>query len=316
MGDEKLEILEMLKEGKIEPADALRLIEALEAGNQKRDNEKTGDSSKKSAAVQDAMNSVKETLAGIGPFVGRMVGEISTEFQKDRNFPGESEAEELPELEIEDNRIPIDPGMKLFIRNDKQEGPGGGDVFIEGIEGDACEVEGEAAKNLRILRSSSGPVIRWSGGPLKIKVPATVEELFAYTLGGDMHVGALDCPAQLKSMGGDLRLMSPSRHFQAKTMGGNIRLRLGPEFCEASEANTMGGNIRIDVAEGAPLIETEATTMGGSIMVADELGRIRKGGNLGKQKITVTLGEGQPGSRLKVKTMGGNIEIGRVHDAE
>jgi hypothetical protein len=314
MGMEKLEILEMLKEGKIEVADAARLLDALEDGMKKRGSRGEGDSSKKHAAVQDAMNSVKETLAGIGPLVGRMVGEISTEFQRDRNFPGESEGEELPEMEAPENRFRIEAGQKLFIRNDKQEGPGGGDVYIEGIDGGTCEFEGDEAKNLRVLRSSSGPVIRWSGGTLKIKVPATVEELLAYTLGGDLQVGKLGCPARLKSMGGDLRLTSPSRHFHAKTMGGNIRLRLGPEFCEPSEAKTMGGNIRVDVADGLPITETEAVTMGGSIMVSDELGRVRKGGNLGKQKINITLGDGQPGSRLKVKTMGGNIEIGRARD--
>ena len=313
MGDEKLEILEMLSEGKIAVADAARLIDALEASRQKRDGD--GGSAKKSAAVQDAMTSVKETLAGIGPLIGRMVGEISMEFQKDRNFPGESEAEELPELDAPGGRFVIEEGMKLFVRNDKREGPGGGDVFLEGIEGDTCEIEAQDAKNLRVLSSSSGPVIRWSGGPLTVRVPATVDELFAYTLGGDLQVGALACPAQLKSMGGDLRLTSPSRRFQAKTMGGNIRITLGPEFCEPSEAKTMGGNIRVDVTAGTRATETEATTMGGSIIVDDEFGHVSKGGNLGKQRVTITLGEGQPGSQLKVKTMGGNIEIGRARHA-
>jgi hypothetical protein len=316
MGNEKLEILEMLKEGRIDVDDAARLIEALEEGKQRRDSDRDGGAAKKSAAVQDAMVSVKETLAGIGPLVGRMVGEISTEFTKDRNFPGENEAEELPEMEAPDGRLVIEEGARLFVRNDKRDGPGGGDLFFEGVEGDVCEIESGEAKNLRVLRSSSGPVIRWSGGPLHIKVPATVDELFAYTLGGDLQCGELACPAQLKSMGGDLRLTSPSRRFQAKTMGGNIRLRLGPEFCEPSEAKTMGGNIRVDVIEGMPATETEATTMGGSILIDDEFGRISKGGNLGKQKVTVTLGEGQPGSRLKIQTMGGNIEIGRARDVQ
>jgi hypothetical protein len=312
MTEEKREILRMLSEGKIDVDQTERLLVALEEGQHKREKEKKSTSARKHQAIQDTLSSVKEALAGVGPTVARIAGEITTEFQKERTFPGEMDAEELPPLECVDNRLPIEEGAKLFIRNDRTDGPGGGDLSIESTAGDTCEIESGDARNLRILRSSSGPVIRWSGGPLKVKVPSTVAEVFGYTLGGKADVSELHCPVQIKSMGGDLRLIGLKRRFKAKTMGGNIRLKLSKSCCEPSEAKTMGGNIRVDVAEGMPRTETRAVTMCGTILVDDGLGQIKQSGGLGQQKVTVDLGDGEPGSTLKVKTMGGNIEIRRV----
>jgi hypothetical protein len=314
MSDEKREILGMLSDGKIDVDEAERLLLALEAGAKKRGTHDGTGSSRKQQAVQDALNSVREVLAGVGPMVGRVAGEISTEFQKDRNFPGEMEAEELPLLEHEGDRFPVAEGEKLFIRNDKVDGPGGGDLIVTTTADHLCLYQGDGAKNVRILSSSSGPVIRWSGGLLRVQVPAQVAELFAFTLGGDSELTDLPCPAQVKSMGGDLQLTDLGHRFKAKTMGGNIRLKLPVTGDEASEAKTMGGNIRIEVAEESIGTATEAVTLGGTILVDEELGAIDRGSNLGKKRVRIDLGEGETKASLKVKTMGGNIEIRRCHD--
>ena len=312
MSEEKKEILRLLSEGKINVDGAERLLVALEEGRRKSAAESRKASSRRQPAVQEALNSVREALAGVGPLVGRIAGEISTEFQKERNFPGESEAEELPELEYEDNHFTIGEGMKLYVRNDKNGGPGGGGLCIVSVPGKECLVEGEDARNLRVKRSSSGPVIRWAGGALKVRVPETVSDVYAYTLGGDAEVGELHCPVHIKSMGGDLRLTGLKHRFKAKTMGGNIRLGLGAGGLDTSEAKTMGGNIRIEVSPDTPGIETEAVTMCGNIIVDDELGHIERTNNVAMQKMTISLGSGEPHSKLKVKTMGGNIEVRRT----
>lgn len=312
MSEEQREILQMLSEGKIGVEDAERLLGALEEGRRRDETEAQSGAARKQPAVQEALTSVREALAGLGPMVGRIAGEISTEFQKERNFPGEHEAEELPDLERDGNRFTVPQGAKLYIRNDKHGGPGGGDLEIVGTEGEQCVMEGEEARNLRVLRSSSGPVIRWSGKPLKVLVPATVSEVYAYTLGGDAEVGALHCPVSVKSMGGDLQLSGLTHRFRAKTMGGNIRLGLGAGHLENSEAKTMGGNIRVDISPQAPSLEVEAVTMCGNIVVDDELGHIERTSNVASQKMKVNLGPGTPESALKVKTMGGNIEVRRT----
>lgn len=314
MSDEQREILGMLAEGRIDVAEAERLLAALEEGERRREAGDRG-GGRRQAGVQEALHSVRETLAGIGPMMGRMAGEIATEFQKDHTFPGESEAGALPEIEdIEDGRFAVAAGERLYIRNDKVDGPGGGDLVVAGVAGDRCELAGGEARNLRVLRSSSGPVVRWAGGPLTVRVPETAAEVLAYTLGGDARVGGVGCPVQVKSMGGDLLLDGPERRFQAKTMGGNIRIRLGAAGCEASEARTMGGNIRIDVDPAAPRTEVEAATLGGSILVEESLGAVDRGSGLGKQKWTVRLGDGEPASSLRLRTTGGNVEIRRARD--
>jgi hypothetical protein len=312
MSEEQREILQMLSEGKLDVEAAERLLAALEAGRRKDQAEAQGHSSRTQAGVQDALSSVREVLAGIGPMVGRIAGEISTEFQKERNFPGESEAEELPDVECEGNRFRVAPGQKLYIRNDRRGGPGGGDLSIVSVPGEECTMEGDQVRNLRVLGSSSGPVIRWSGNPLRVAVPSTVSELYAYTLGGDAEVGELHCPVRLTSMGGDLQLSGLKHRFKAKTMGGNIRLGLGAGNLEDSEAKTMGGNIRVDVSPEAPCIQVVAVTMCGNIVVDDQLGHIERKSSLATQKMKVNLGSGPPDSALKVKTMGGNIEVRRI----
>jgi len=314
MSDEQREILGMLAEGRIDVAEAERLLAALAEGEKQRQaGERTG--GRRQAGVQEALHSVRETLAGIGPMMGRMAGEIATEFQKDHTFPGESEAGALPEIEdLADGRFAVAAGERLYVRNDKVDGPGGGDMIIEGIAGDRCELEAGEARNLRVLRSSSGPVVRWSGGPLTVRVPGTAAEVLAYTLGGDARVGGVGCPVQVKSMGGDLLLADLGRRFQAKTMGGNIRIKLGAAGCEASEARTMGGNIRVDVDPAVPRTEAEAVTMGGSILVEEAVGEVDRSSSLGKQRWTVRLGGGDPAGSLRLKTMGGNIEIRRARD--
>ncbi len=311
MSTEQREILQMLSEGKIGVEDAERLLGALEEGRRRDEAEAQSGGARKQPAVQEALNSVREMLAGLGPMVGRIAGEISTEFQKERNFPGEHEAEELPDLEREGNQFTVSAGEKLYIRNDKRGGPGGGDLEILGTDGERCIMAGDEARNLRVLRSSSGPVIRWSGKSLKVFVPTTVSEVYAYTLGGDASVGALHCPVSVKSMGGDLQLSGLSHRFRAKTMGGNIRLGLSAGRLENSEAKTMGGNIRVDISPEAPSLEVEAMTMCGNIVVDDELGHIERTSNVASQKMKVNLGPGTPEAALKVKTMGGNIEVRR-----
>jgi len=315
MGEEQKEILKMLAEGKISIEEAERLLTALDTGKQRRQAESEEPrKQQKQQTVHEALNSVREVVAGIGPLVGRLVGEISTEIQKDRNFPGETDAEELPALEVHDGGFPIDAGTRLYIRCDKDGGPGTGDLTVESISGDICRLEADEARNLRVLRSSSGPVIRWAGGPIKVLVPHTVSELFAYTLNGDLALGRVECPVRLKSMGGDMVLGGPVHRCYAKALGGQIKLTLGPDSREPTELKTMGGDVQVAVLAGTPTTDVEAVTIGGSIVVEDTLGEVKKGVNLGRQKVQVCLGEGQPTASLKIKTMGGNIEIRRAGD--
>ena len=215
---------------------------------------------------------------------------------------------------LKDSSFVIAGAEKLFIRSDKEGGPGAGDLLVETIEGNTCRLTAGEAKNLRVLHSNSGPVIRWAGGPLKVQVPLTVYEVYAYTLGGDLRINNVQCPIRLKSMSGDVILDGLSRQCYAKALGGNIKFKLGPGYSEPAELVAMGGNIRVEVLADAPGTSTEAITMGGSIVVEDELGQVKKGINLGRQKVKVLLGQGESVSFLKIKTMGGNIEIRRARD--
>lgn len=314
MTEERTEILRLLADGKIDVDAAHRLLEAAEEGQRRRRQQARSGLGRGQQAIQEALTSVKDTVAGIGPMIGRIAGEIGAEFQKERTFPGENEAEELPDQECEGNTFPIAEGKKLFIRSDKGGEPGGGELCLVSVDGDRCELEGDQIHDLRVLASASGPVIRWTGGLLKVKIPSTVAEVFAHTLTGNAQVDSLPCPIQIKSMGGDLHLVGLTREFKVKTMGGNIRIGLGPGSTEPCEASTMGGNIRVEVSENTLRTETEAVTTGGSILIDDDLGRTKKGGYPGRQRIDVWLGRGEDGSTLKVKTMGGNIEIRKAAD--
>ena len=79
MSQEQTEILQMLAGGAISVEEAERLLNALAEGQKKAAAAAGGGSQCKQQGVQEALHSVREAVAGIGPTVARMVGEISTE---------------------------------------------------------------------------------------------------------------------------------------------------------------------------------------------------------------------------------------------
>ena len=74
MSDERREVLSLLSEGRIDVDGAERLLEALEDGREKREPPR-GAGSRAQKTVQEALSAVRDTVAGLGPMVGRIAGE-------------------------------------------------------------------------------------------------------------------------------------------------------------------------------------------------------------------------------------------------
>jgi len=302
VSEEQKEILQLLADKSITVEEAERLLGALADGQRRREATDAPGSERK-RGVQEVITSVRDTLSEIGPAIRDLVGDSTDDF-------GDQESGTSMPI----SPIPLPAGSRLIIKNDRYRGRSGGDLSIEGADVEQCEFLGGRLRNLRIHPDPRGATIRWSGGHLRLRVPANLGELTATTMGGDIEVDGLACPLAVKSMGGDLDLCGLSREFKAKTMGGAVTLILTREWAGDSSAVTMGGNINATVFEAMEATRVQAETLGGQIEIRDRLEAPPTHSTSGVHRTVIQIGNGNPSSHLKLKTMGGNITLRKVND--
>jgi hypothetical protein len=317
MSEERKEILRMVADRVITVDDAERLLRALAEGERREESSPPppprGHRRGRARGMGMALGGLGEALAGIGPMVRAVVEDAVSGLADATLELGDDDEEGLEAVDLADGRFRLEPGAKLVIRNDRRQGQGGGDLILERVEGEECELVGEEAENLRVFVGERKAVVRWAGGLLRVRVPASVRELKAMTLGGDIEVMGVPCEQSLKTMGGGLYLREMSASFKAKTMGGGIDLSLAPTWRGSAKATSMGGTIQVQVPRGIAL-RVEARTMGGTIDVPSGLGRVLRTRGTAKQKVELELGEGDSRGELELKTMGGDIRFRELAD--
>ena len=181
-------------------------------------------------------------------------------------------------------------------------------------------------------------VLRASGGD--VRIDGITGELGLKTSGGDATVTRTVGPIDLASSGGNLEIVHVDGDVRVKTSGGNIALR--DIFGDVS-ARSSGGELEIDGVDGAVDLRTsggstsvvflgdpegEIKGSGGSIdvFVRDdarcELDAKSGGGGIevdleldqvyerAAQSVSGALGRGGP--KLKLRSSGGGIRIGRL----
>jgi DUF4097 and DUF4098 domain-containing protein YvlB len=311
MSDERKEILRMLAEKVITVDDAERLLRALDDGDKKRREKEPRPGSSTRDSLRVSLDSLGEALSEVGPSVKGVVQEAVSSLAGLRLDEEDDDEEEG--TEVTDKTFALTEGTRLIIRNTPRPKTGNANLSIEAVEGDGCEIISDDARNVRVRKGTSRTTIEWTSGSLLVRVPATVSELKAGTMGGDIGVQGLACGTVIKTMGGDLSLKGVSGGFTAKTMGGSISIRLDPAWHGASKAVTMGGAVSLFAPQGVNA-NVRATTMGGRVDIEDGLGRVIRGSSFVNQRIDLTLGEKEPASTLMLKTMGGDISIRRLAD--
>lgn len=304
MSAERMEILKMVAEKVITVEEGERLLRALGDGEQRR-REPEGQGPFRRPGLVGAMEGFGEALAGIGPMVRGVVEEAMAGVGLDL---GEEE-DEYDAGEVLGRTFPVGPDTELVVRDDPRIGCGV-DLELLGTTSTQCEVLDEGSTGARITRRGSRVIIRTSKDHLRVRIPNTVGRVQAVTLGGDITVRGLAAPLTLRSAGGNLELEGICKALKAKTAGGNIRLDLTDEWTGDSRIATMGGTITVRVPARIRA-QILAGTMGGQVKVEEGLGQIRRQQKLAKEKVEVNLGDG--GSSLEIKTVGGDINLRRLH---
>jgi len=322
MSDAERDILKLLADKVITVDEAERLLKALNEREKREEGSKSwgGHAHRMGRAfewrgprhVGRAFESFGEMLADIGPMIKNAVEDVVTGLLGEE--PGESDEEELKDVEPIDGKYELPTGTHLVILNDWKEGHEKGDLVIQGVAGNFCRIDNQSSKNVRVQQGSSHLMIRWGGGPLRIEVPETVSMLKVSTKGGNISVKQIGCEMNLKILAGNLEMFDLVKNFRAKTMGGNIALILSKVWQGRARVHTMGGNITLSIPREASL-QVEAATMGGAIRVAENIRQLEsKQFFPGKSHVKVQIGEENTDSFIALKAVGGDIELRKVAD--
>ncbi len=304
MSEGQKQILQMLAENKISVEDAERLLKALKEGDQKREEHSKRD--KGARSMSTTLESLGETLAGIGPMIKNALEDVAVGMSGDElTYAKDEDFETIP---LDENGFEVQEGHDLYIVSTKKEGRRSCDLNIKGGEEKRCVLEAEDIENIRVLKGDSLYIVKWTGGYLKAMVPSTVKKLKAKTRGGDVTAENISSPLSINTLGGDLEALGMKTDFNAKTMGGDINVTLEKDWIGEGTVHTMGGDIDILLPNGVST-SLKATTMGGKIKVSKELGEVESKNPFPGSSVKVNIGSDSPASHLSIKTMGGNINL-------
>lgn len=299
----------MLAEKIITVEDAEKLLKALDEGERRR--AEAGRSRPRTFhhfMRPDAFTGVGQALAGIGPMVHEAVHEAMEGVQ---NVIVVKEDEEgAQELTNADRSFEIEAGSGLLVRNRGFRRSRGGDVIIRGVEGTVCRYGGTGAGGVKVYRMADRYILSWPEDDLEVEVPPTVSNVTVLTKGGDMTIENLGCRLDAKTMGGDIEASGLKADFSVTTMGGDIRIDVTEGWQGRGNGSSMGGDIEVAIPMSVPA-RISASTMGGTIEIPDSLGKvIRTKSHPGAKAEAVVGPEREPASEIRLKTMGGDIELG------
>ncbi len=307
MSEEKKEVLRMLSEGIIDVDGAERLLAALDkaaatdAGHGSRQRYARPSGAPKTL-LAEAMDSIRETISGIGPAVRLAINEDGPEdFESDEGLSGHG-----VEIDLGEGGFPVEKGdlVKVVSLGRKS----AGDLTVECLGDGGATVSPSA--DVRAFRDGDEILLLWKKGDLALVLPEGTGSLKARSRGGSITVTGTPFPVSIKTMGGNLSLIDVSGPFHAKTMGGNMKLGLKGSASGSSSATTMGGNIEIGLdPEARASLGLELETMGGRIT-----GDVRGSSGGMPGRASYRTGEDRP-HQLKARTMGGDIITSGGSDA-
>lgn len=312
MSDEQRVILQMVSEGKITAEDGVKLLEALGKGEEKR-RERSAPSERARLKKNILLRTMGDRIPDIGHMVRDVMHEAMGSIGADmcepdiefNEFEGEGGSRMEDVLEIEE-------GTELVLKPSRS-ALGGGDVTLRGVSGSACRVVSGDPLDVRVYRDDRTVWLRWGEGDLEMEVPETVSRATVDIMGGDLVADGLLSRVRLRSKGGEITIREAAHAFDAKTMGGNMAITLTSGWEEDSRISTMGGDISIGVPSGLNA-SVSASSFGGEVIVEEGIGSVTESGKPGSSRARVDIGSPGEGPILRVKTMGGNVRIGRTVD--
>lgn len=316
MSEERMRVLEMIREGKISAEEGARLLEALKgAGEEERPHWRRGRHDRGEddpigtfvGMVTDAVHS-----GGFGGLRGWRRGwrggwHFGPLAGQERRREREQEGWQFQSFSDGDHgTFEIPQGSRLIVESEAGS--------IEATAGDGAprlDLEGEAydfavyvaRKDDRVIVAAYRTSHDAKMPRLKVSVPRSVPRVEMRTAGGSVRASSFGCPLELRTAGGGIRVNEHGEgELELRTAGGGIEVDGRPS---RATMHTAGGGIQFRGATNA----FEAKTAGGSITI--DGARLTSGDHRaatagGSVRVTLT-----PDSSvaIRARTTGGNINV-------
>ncbi|MCA9757393.1 MAG: hypothetical protein KDA27_16435 [Candidatus Eisenbacteria bacterium] len=305
MSKARIEILQMIAEGKVSPEDGARLLDALDdgdAGATKTGNPRAGrakESAKDAAenlgrAFEDAARAVKSAAQEGVRAAQKVFDEHRPETELVRLENG---AFEVPE----GGTLRIQPAFRVSIGG----GSAGGAVTVRGIPGAQVRVlEGSAVE---VHKNEGDYILTWAKSALVVEVPATLARLVVRSF-GNVTLSEFGNQFRIESFGGNVSALGASAPFKIRALGGSVRIRDLALREGTAAVRATGGDIDVIPTEEASVEIHAAATLGGRLQLPK--GAVRSDSKT-RRKGVVVLGEGK--SELELDALSGWVRVHADH---
>ena len=338
MTEERMEVLRLLKDGKISAEEAACLLRALDGGGrdesrrrehgdcEHRDHDRGGHDRGGhdrggfggwganwlsfvrgfgSGGADLNWNDIEDALRDFGR---RIKDEVERAVRDPWTELGHLGAVS-EEVRLKDGGFVLPLGTILALGNRER-----GDIELNASASDCCSIEGGVARVLRLAGPVPMIIVELSSAHAKVSVPASAKELKVVAAAGTVRGVALPLPVNLKCMGGDIDLAEQSQPFVVQTLGGRVHVQLAAGAHGTSRAETFGGDIDIEVPRELRA-SVDALTIGGTLVVDPALGESVARDARGAHRTKLDLGGGGEsiggGAKLDlgIKTVGGAVRL-------
>ena len=316
MSNERMQILEMVRDGKITAEEGVRLLEALQPRGAARATGGAGPTGVPGVDRDDPVGSIATAVAHaiqsgdwksiIGHFAGSWSGGPMRGLERKREREADGWAF-LTLSEGDHGTFELRPGDSLSVEHEA------GSVEAAATDSAArLELEGEATHSFEIYvarKDANVVVVCHRTAPfaklprLKLSVPRGVTDVALNTAGGGLTAEAFSVPVHLKTAGGSVRVRDQrGSRVEAKTAGGSIKVN---GTVDRVDLHTSGGSIKFEGRTGA----FDVKTSGGSIHIdGAELKAGEHSAQTSGGSVHISLAR-QSSVELDAKTSAGNLTI-------
>jgi hypothetical protein len=308
MNEERMRILEMVRDGKVSAEEGARLLEALQpkpAAQERREGGHDDPFGAIATAVAEALQSGSWKNL-VGSFAGSWTsGPLAG---LDRKRQREAEGWEFLSLSEGDHgSFEVPEGARLAVEHEA------GSIEARAADGPArIDLEGDDLQNFGVYAARKDQQVvvacyrtaQFARMPrLKVAVPRSIADLGLKTAGGSLTANGFAVPLQLKTAGGSVRVRDQQGgQVEAQTAGGSIKVDGTPERIHL---HTSGGSVRFEgQTQGF-----DVKTSGGSIHIAGA--RLTAGEHNAKTAGGSVRVELTPESSVEIsaKTSAGSINV-------
>ena len=308
MKEERMEILNMLKDGTISAEEAERLLQALESGEQrerKSDGKRYGRKRPiHSGSGFGVIEELGRTVAGIGKSIGSAVsGAVGSASFDDINPEKYDAYENVPfthETEIPANAT-------LIIRQRKNRSAHSADIILSKSDSNTLTINADRDEAVQ-LRVKGDEYVLIIDTDAEVYVPESCAGVSVGLLDGDISVTNFPVPMSVSTMSGDIALSAVTLDGKCATMSGDVSARIVEFAASKSEITSMSGDITLAIPNQWDGV-IEATTLSGDISTDMPEAEIEDQSHVVGTSVRLRVGSGQTTDSIKCATMSGDVSI-------